>query len=166
MGEKVEISHNEQADVGKDASEFKYSASEAKEAADLEKNMPVWTAIKVYRKAVMWSILISMCIIQEGYDIVLINGLIAMPSFQKRYGNFYPGIGYEISAKWQLAIGNGTTVGTIIGAFANGILIEKFGYRKVLICCLFSVNALIFMTFFAPSIQVLFVGELLCGLPW
>ena len=43
---------------------------------------------------------------------------------------------------------------------------EKFGYRKTMIFSLVLVTAFIFILFFAPSVEVLVVGEVLCGIPW
>lgn len=52
------------------------------------------------------------------------------------------------------------------GALANGYLTNLFGHRKVTLGALFMLSAFIFITFFAPSQEVLLVGQLLCGLPW
>lgn len=48
----------------------------------------------------------------------------------------------------------------------NGILTDKFGYRKVMLGALTFMMAFIFITFFAQNITMLLVGELLCGFPW
>ena len=33
-----------------------------------EKAMSTWEAMKVYKKAILWSLVISTCVIMEGYD--------------------------------------------------------------------------------------------------
>ena len=35
--------------------------------------MTLWQGIKLYPKAIAWSMLISTCIVMEGYDVCLIN---------------------------------------------------------------------------------------------
>lgn len=57
-------------------------------------------------------------------------------------------------------------VGNIIGALLNGWLTSKYGHRFVLISMLAILTAFIFVVFFANSIQVMFVGTLLCNIPW
>lgn len=39
---------------------------EATEAEVVEKGMPLWTAIKLYRRGVRWSMAISLCLIMTG----------------------------------------------------------------------------------------------------
>ncbi|KAF3057548.1 Maltose permease MAL31 [Trichoderma lentiforme] len=139
----------------------------ARQAAEAEHNLSLLQAIRKYPKAVLWSVLLSTSIIMEGYDIVLISSFFAQPSFRKRYGDFDPGSNsYQISASWQNGLSNAVSVGTIIGAFANGYFTHKFGYRKVLLASLLLVVGFVFIPFFAPNLGVLLVGELLCGIPW
>lgn len=45
----------------------------AKAATDNEQNMTLMQGIRLYPKAIAWSVLISTCIVMEGYDICLIN---------------------------------------------------------------------------------------------
>lgn len=61
---------------------------------------------------------------------------------------------------------NGANVGVILGGFLNGYFSARYGYRIVMLVSLFLMNAFIFIPFFAPSIEVLLVGQLLCGLTW
>jgi SP family general alpha glucoside:H+ symporter-like MFS transporter len=138
-----------------------FDLAKAKIASDREKSLPVWQAVRSYRKAIFWSFVMSLCIIMEGYDIVLIGAFYAQKAFTERYGAFYGSAGYEISAQKQLIYGNVTTVGNIVGAFANGYLIDKFGFRKVILGCLISVTGLIFIPFFATSFYMILAGEVL-----
>jgi SP family general alpha glucoside:H+ symporter-like MFS transporter len=139
----------------------------ARQAAEADHNLGLLQAIRKYPKAVMWSVLLSTSIIMEGYDIVLINSFFAQPSFLKRYGEFDSGSNaYQISASWQNGLSNAVSIGTIIGAFANGYFTHKFGYRKVLLASLLFVVGFVFIPFFAPNLGVLLAGELLCGIPW
>ncbi|KAI0008805.1 general substrate transporter [Xylariaceae sp. FL0662B] len=139
----------------------------AKHAAETEHALSFVQAVRKYPKAVMWSVLLSASIIMEGYDIVLISSFYAQPSFSRRYGDWDEASGtYQISASWQNGLSNAVSVGTIIGAFANGYFTHRFGYRKVLLASLTSIVAFIFIPFFAPNLPVLLLGEFLCGIPW
>ncbi|KAI1015648.1 hypothetical protein LB503_009845 [Fusarium chuoi] len=142
-------------------------ASIAKQAAEEEHNLTLLQAIRKYPKAVMWSVLLSTSIIMEGYDIVLISSFFAQPSFREHYGSYQPkSNSWQITASWQNALSNAVSVGTIIGAFANGYFTYKFGYRKVLLTSLVAICGCIFISFFSPSLPVLLVGQFLCGIPW
>lgn len=140
-----------------------YSGREANEA---EHAMTFKQAITIYRKAVMWSLLVSTSIIMEGYDIVLVTSLFAQPAFARDFGSYSPEAGYQIAGAWQSALGAAPQIGAIAGAFANGYLTHKFGYRPVLISSLASMMAFIFIIFFANSPAIILVGLLLCGVPW
>jgi SP family general alpha glucoside:H+ symporter-like MFS transporter len=48
----------------------------------------------------------------------------------------------------------------------NGMLVDLFGQKRVILGALFCLSGLVFITFFAPNISVLTAGEILCGLPW
>jgi SP family general alpha glucoside:H+ symporter-like MFS transporter len=104
----------------------------------------------------------------DGYDTALIGTLFGFPAFQQRFGVPVPGSPgtFQITAKWQDALGLASPLGNIVGIFVNGILTERFGHKKTLLGFIIWLTACIFIAFFAPSVQVLFVGELLCGLSW
>lgn len=139
----------------------------AKQAAEEEHNLGLFDAIRRYPKAALWSILVSTSIIMEGYDIVLIQSFFAQPSFRQKYGQYIESTdSFEITASWQNGLSNAVSVGTIIGAFANGYFTHRFGYRKVLLASLLAICAFIFISFFSPSLPVLLVGQFLCGIPW
>ncbi|RAO64159.1 uncharacterized protein BHQ10_000171 [Talaromyces amestolkiae] len=139
----------------------------AKEAAHEEHQLTLASALRKYPKAVIWSILLSTSIIMEGYDIVLMSSFFAQPAFSRRYGQYIPSSdSYQITASWQNGLSNAVSVGTIIGAFANGYFTHHLGYRKVLLASLAAITGFIFIPFFAPNLPVLLVGEFLCGIPW
>ena len=64
---------------------------EAKDAAQLEKSMTLTQAIKLYPKAIGWSILLSTAIVMEGYDLSLLGNFYAFPPFTEKYGVLTPG---------------------------------------------------------------------------
>ncbi|KAG9514745.1 general substrate transporter, partial [Aureobasidium melanogenum] len=136
-------------------------------ATDEEHNLTLMQALKKYPQACFWSIAISSAIIMEGYDIVLIYSFFGQPAFVKKYGEYDAAAGkYTLSAAWQAGLGNATQIGTVIGAFLNGYLAHKFGYRKVMVASLLSLLAFVFISFFAPTIEVILIGQILCGIPW
>ncbi|KAJ3958325.1 hypothetical protein N0V92_005088 [Colletotrichum tropicale] len=160
----VDIAEHEQAH----ANEYEIKdLALAKQAAEDEHSLGFLEAIRLYPKAALWSVLVSASIIMEGYDIVLISSFFAQPAFREHYGEYIPSKGsYEITAAWQNGLSNAVSVGTIIGAFANGYFTHRFGYRKVLLVSLASICCFIFISFFSPNLPVLLVGQFLCGIPW
>ena len=88
----------------------------AKLASDAEHNTTIWEAIKVNKKAVIWSMLISMSIVMEGYDVILIGNFFGYPAFQRKYGEYRNAtLGYQLSGPWQIGLNMGSTVGTVFG---------------------------------------------------
>lgn len=87
------------SDDHRDSSSVARIVENAKAATDKEQNMTLLQGIKLYPKAVAWSILISTCIVMEGYDISLINNFYAFPQFSKKYGEQLPNGDYEVPAR-------------------------------------------------------------------
>ncbi|PLB53878.1 putative MFS alpha-glucoside transporter [Aspergillus steynii IBT 23096] len=141
------------------------ASSEALGALEKEHNMTLWQALRIYPKAVGWSILLSCAIIMEGYDVVLIGSFYAFPAFNEKYGNLMSDGSYGLTAAWQAGLSNAMSCGQIIGLFLNGIVSERFGYRRTLMVCLASTVGFVFILFFAPNVQTLVAGELLMGIP-
>ncbi|KAJ6010178.1 hypothetical protein N7522_005194 [Penicillium canescens] len=140
---------------------------EAKQASDDEHNQTLMQALRENRKAVMWSVLISMSIVMEGYDTILMGNFFAYPEFQKKYGQYYGSdIEWQVSAPWQTGLSMASTVGAIFGGILNGWCASRYGYRIVMVVALFFLTAFIFITVFANSAAVLLVGQVFCGLSW
>lgn len=160
----------EQGAVGRLADrneKFGALSGEAKIAADQEQSMTVLEAIRLYPKAIFWSVVFSSAIAMEGFDLVLISAFFAFPPFTERYGvPNKTGDGYQIPAPWQAALGNGARIGEILGLLLNGWLCERYGFRKTMLGSLVLLMGLIFIQFFAQNIEMLFVGALLLGFPW
>lgn len=74
--------------------------------------------------------------------------------------------GYQLTPAWQSGLSQGSGVGSIAGCLISGVLVHRFGSRMTQIGALVSLSAFIFVVFFAPNLQTLVVGEILCGLPW
>ncbi|KAE8141908.1 general substrate transporter [Aspergillus pseudotamarii] len=141
------------------------NSAEAQAAIAKEREMTLWEALRLYPKAVGWSLLFSCAIIMEGYDVVLIGSFLAFPAFNEKYGHLMSDGTYGLEAKWQAGVNNAMACGQIIGLFLNGLISERLGYRKTLMACLAATIGFVFILFFAPNIQTLVVGELFMGIP-
>lgn len=102
----------------------------------------------------------------EGFDILLIQNLLAVDSFQRTFGQQLPDGSYELTVAWQAGLTNGAIVGEMTGLAMNGILADRYGFRKTMIGGLIAITGFIFIPFFATSIIQLLVGLILMGIPW
>ncbi|KAH7320591.1 general substrate transporter [Stachybotrys elegans] len=138
------------------------------EAENAEHNMGVIEAVKAYPMATLWAFVMSCTIIMESYCVFLAGSFIALPAFQREYG--YPNPGEEdrwhIVTSWQSALQMGGPVGAFIGVFLAGPITSRIGYRWATITGLMFLNAFIFIFYFADSLAVMFVAQLLEGVPW
>ncbi|KAL6250941.1 hypothetical protein RBB50_001149 [Rhinocladiella similis] len=140
---------------------------EAKNAAKQEHELTVRDALRLYPKAIIFSIIFSSAVIMEGYDLSLMGSFFGFPPFRNFYGTEdNPEGGRNIGAAWQSGIQNGVQVGSIIGLWLNGIISDRIGYRKTMFGSLVLMIAFIFLPFFAQNIQTILAGAILCGLPW
>lgn len=146
--------------------DYAHLVEEARIAMEQEHKMSIFKAIRLYPKAVGWSVLLSTALIMEGYDTLLIGNFFALPQFQRRFGALQPDGTYVLSASWRSGLSNGASVGEIIGLQFTGIFQDRFGYRKTMLGALVWVAAMIFLVFFAQNISMLLAGEILCGMAW
>ncbi|KAF5656114.1 major facilitator superfamily transporter [Fusarium circinatum] len=136
------------------------TSAEARAATEAEHSLSIRQAIQKYPKACFWSCVVSLVIIMDGYDTALLGSLFAFPNFQQRFGvpnPAKPGT-YQLEPKWQTAFGLASSLGGIVGIFFNTWMTERIGYKKTLLISLFWLTGTIFISFFAPSVEVLFVG--------
>ncbi|KAH7089624.1 general substrate transporter [Paraphoma chrysanthemicola] len=140
--------------------------TDARNATEKEHNMTLLQGIKLYPKAIGWSVLISTCIVMEGYDVCLLNNFFGFPQFKRKYGELQPNGSYEIPAPWQAGLSNGVIVGEIIGLFLNGWISEAIGYRYTVMGCLFLIICFTAIFFTAQTVVHLLIAEILCGIPW
>jgi SP family general alpha glucoside:H+ symporter-like MFS transporter len=136
------------------------------EEVEAEHRMTLRDALRLYPKAIGWSILLSLTIVMEGYDLTIINGFYAFPEFKKAYGERVGDNDYQITTAWQSGLTNGAVIGEILGLLFNGHLTERFGYRRTLIYALLALISFIFLAVFAFNIGMLMASEVLCGLSW
>ncbi|KAJ6467919.1 putative MFS maltose permease [Mycena sanguinolenta] len=138
----------------------------AKLATEKEHRMSLMQGIRLYPKAIAWSMLISTCIVMEGYDVCLLSNFYAFPQFNRKYGKELSDGTFQVPAPWQAGLSNGANVGEIFGLFLNGWVSERFGYRYTVMACLIALIGFQAIFFTAQSVVALQVAEILCGIPW
>ncbi|KAL8383376.1 hypothetical protein RB595_006904 [Gaeumannomyces hyphopodioides] len=144
-----------------------HAADETNAALDNERNMTIPQTLRFWRKAVLFSFFLSLCIIMESYDTSLMNNFFAFPAFQDRFGDEpNPAGGKVISARWQTIILNGTQVGCIIGLIVNGYITEWLGYKKTMLVSMTAMIGAIFIPFFSTGLPMFLAGGLVQGIPW
>lgn len=103
----------------------------------------------------------------ESYDVFLIGNFVALPAFKNKYGVYTgPKNGNVIVTKWQSALQVSGQLGALIGVFLAGPLTSRIGYRYATLTGLMLLNAFIFIFYFGDSLPVIFVAQLLEGIPW
>lgn len=85
----------------------------AKAATEKEQKMSLWQGIKLYPKAVAWSVLISTCIVMEGYDICLVGNFYGFPQWNRKYGEQLPDGTYQVPARVSAAVSAHEIRGTV-----------------------------------------------------
>lgn len=141
------------------------------ESTSTDHDLSVREAIRLYKPAIMWSLIMSTTVIMEGYDTNLLSNFFAYPSFLIKYGDWV-GVtdatptGYQLTAAWQAGLGQGGGSGSILGCLLAGLLVSRYGSKKTVLGALMALVFAIFVVFFSPNLPVLVVGEILCGVPW
>jgi SP family general alpha glucoside:H+ symporter-like MFS transporter len=162
-GADPQRTYNESAALGEKGG-WQASVADAHLANISEHENTVRRALRAYPYAALWSIVVSMSIIMEGYDTNLIGNFYGYPAFAEQFGSFDNSTNsYQVSGAWQLALGCGPTAGALIGATFNGFLVQEFGFRRVFMGALVAMTAFIFIDFFGKSAALQTVGQVLCG---
>jgi SP family general alpha glucoside:H+ symporter-like MFS transporter len=80
-------------------------------AINNEHAMSVRQSIRFWWKAIVFSFVISLCVVMEGYDTSLMNKFFAFQPFRNKFGDEVDVDGNKIvSSRWQTIILNGTQV--------------------------------------------------------
>ncbi|EFQ31234.1 sugar porter family MFS transporter [Colletotrichum graminicola M1.001] len=159
----ADVNHVSEVDEKAKAADFKADAIEAEQA---EQNMGVLEAVKLYPMASLWAFIMSTTIIMESYCVFLMGAFVAMDEFKLQFGVLDREGAYQIEASWQSALQVGGPLGAIIGVCIAGPITSRIGYRWATITGLMVLNAFIFIFYFANSLAVMFVSQLLEGIPW
>ncbi|KAI1745758.1 general alpha-glucoside permease [Xylaria scruposa] len=139
--------------------------SDAQTATAKEHQMTIWQGIRLYPKAIAWSMVISMALVMEGFDNSLIGSFYAFPAFQKKYGEQLVDGTYGLTASWQAGLSGAVNAGQVLGLLLNGYISERLGYKRTMILALTVAIAFVPLLFFAQNKQILLAGEFLLGLP-
>ncbi|KAF8183586.1 maltose porter [Mycena galopus ATCC 62051] len=159
--DEVEKRHT---DLKSNVADYKGDAIEAENS---EHSMTVLEAARAHPMACFWAFVMSFTIIMESYDVFLMGNFLALPAFKNRFGVLDAATNtHVVVTKWQSALQMSGQLGALIGVFLAGPLTSRIGYRWATLFGLTLMNATIFVTFFADSLPVFFVGQLLEGLPW
>ncbi|KAJ6442387.1 MFS maltose permease MalP [Purpureocillium lavendulum] len=137
--------------------------AELVEAIRAENQLTFGQALRLYPKAIGWSAFVSMGVIMLAFDPQLIGNLYSTPQFQRDFGYEFEGE-YVIEASWQTGLSMGNPIGQVVGALFAAYPMEWFGRKRTFAACVILTSALVFIQFFARSLNVLLAGELLAGL--
>ena len=140
--------------------------ADGQQAVDFEHDMTFRDAVRLYPKALFFSLGISLAIIMEGYDMALMGNFYSVPQFRQQYGTKLENGDYQLTSGWQSALSAISSVGAIFGLILAGHLIEKFGFRHSMFIGLGLMAVSIYIVYSARSVEMLFLGELCCGAPW
>lgn len=96
--ESVVLANNNDENLEKPSS-MERLITDARAATEKEHKMTLLQGIRLYPKAVFWSVVISSCIVMEGYDISLVGNLYGFPAFNQKYGELGSDGTYQIPAR-------------------------------------------------------------------
>jgi hypothetical protein len=141
----------------------------AREGIEKERRMSFASGCRMYPRAILWSVLLSLTIVMIAYQKMMVGGSFGTPAFQRQFGKLVPvpgekGESYELSAPWQAALVNAAYATETIALLLNGILTDRYGYKKVLIGALVFDNLTILVSFFATNREVLLASQILSGM--
>ncbi|RYP04401.1 hypothetical protein DL764_004495 [Monosporascus ibericus] len=188
-GQTAQIDPEVARRIAANVDDFMKLVSEANDANERERHMKLSTALKVYPKAIGWSMVLSSCLIMEGYQTSVVGSYTAYPAFLEKFGTPAPNGKLQIPANWQNGITGAKNVGEILGLQVTSLLplkppgpgscislppffkvagwtSELFGYRWTILPGLMAITAFIFFPFFAPTLAVFLVGEFFQGMAW
>ncbi|KAK2616733.1 hypothetical protein QQS21_000345 [Conoideocrella luteorostrata] len=141
--------------------------SDAFDGENREHEMGVWQAVKAYPWAAFWAFIMCFTIVMESFDMFLNGNFVAQKAFQNHFGVEVAGTeGKTIETKWQSSLFQAGQCGAFVGVFLAGPITNRIGYRWTAILGLILMNATIFVSFFADSLELLVVGQALEGVPW
>ncbi|KAF4972023.1 hypothetical protein FZEAL_9686 [Fusarium zealandicum] len=139
----------------------------AQDADATDKKLTVRQALKKYKKAVFWASLLSVSLVMEGYDLVMIGSFYGQTQFQKHFGQYSQAEGkFVITPAWQSGLSNSAQVGQLAGLLINAYSQDRYGARLTMMVFMAYLTVMIFIIAFAPSLSILALGEALCGVAW
>lgn len=95
------------------------------------------------------------------------GNFLALPAFANDYGPYHAASDeHIITTPWQSALQAIGPLGALIGVFLAGPITSKIGYRWATIGGLMALNAFIFVFYFAKSLPIMLLSQILEGIPW
>lgn len=161
----IDLSGIAQSGLAKTEQELRQLINDARKENEADHSLTVGQALRKYKLALWWSMCLSLTLIMEGYDVVVIGSFYGQPQFIERFGVVEGGV-LQIPAAWQSGLSNSSVVGQLLGLGVGGWAMDRFGRKPTLLAALALMICMIFVVFFAVSLPMLAVGEVLCGLPW
>ncbi|RCI15846.1 hypothetical protein L249_1707 [Ophiocordyceps polyrhachis-furcata BCC 54312] len=132
-------------------------------AGSEEPRLGFFETVRLYPKAIGWSLFVSMGVIMAAFDPQLVGSLYPMTQFTRDFGRRY-GDEYVVDAAWQSGLNMGSPLGQVVGALVAAYPMDRFGRKRTFGVCVLLMTGLVFIQFFARSLEALLVGELLAGL--
>ncbi|KAL1406558.1 hypothetical protein Q8F55_008264 [Vanrija albida] len=143
-----------------------YLVAQAKAAHERDMALGFRKALKNFGPGIFFSMMLSVALIMEGFDVAINGSYWGQSWFLKRFGDLQPDGTYVVSASWQAACGNASGVGSLIGLMANGYSQYHWGSKPTYLVAMVGMAAAIFLPVFATNVKVLFAGNFACGLFW
>ncbi len=117
------------------------------------------STVRVYYKAILWSLLIALPVVLVGYAQNLSVSLLAQPQFQERFSSRED----DFSAAWMLAVQVCCVGSSMVGGMLIGWLSSRLSVRLMLGSSLLLFLASSAINFWAPSMPWILAGTLLQG---
>ncbi|KAI8300570.1 MFS transporter, SP family, general alpha glucoside:H+ symporter [Colletotrichum sp. SAR11_240] len=150
-----------------DSPEFMKMVQDAKISNEADARLTVREALRKYKAAMFWAMLLSIALIMEGFDGNMMSSFYGQAQFQARFGTYNEREGKNlIPTEWQTGLSNASAVSQLLGLVINAWAQDKFGSRKTLMFFMGIMALAIFIPFFSHSLPVLAVGQFACGIPW
>ncbi|KAJ5618428.1 MFS maltose permease [Penicillium herquei] len=135
-------------------------------ATEREQSMTLLEALKLYAKAVLWSMIVSSTLIMESYSLAIVNIMSASPVFNAKFGTETAHGYWTISQAWWIVLTNAPRIGAIIGLLITGQISERLGCRRTMTGALLALCLILFLFFTAVNIQMILAAQVLSGIAW
>ncbi|KAF9699104.1 hypothetical protein EKO04_002701 [Ascochyta lentis] len=164
--EKRDLETHEKGVIQHETLNDKEILSASYEAENREHDMTLLEAVRDYPMACFWAFVFCFTIVMESFDMFLNGNFVALAAFKQRYGVEVADGTFAIPTKWQSSLFQAGQCGAFIGVFLAGPITNRIGYRWTTLLALVLMNATIFISFFADSLEVLVIGQAFEGVPW
>ena len=81
--------------------DFAEVTQNAHAATDFERHMTFREVLKLYPKAITFSVILSLAIVMAGYDTAVLASFYGYPVFNQRFGVKLADGTYQVTSQWQ-----------------------------------------------------------------